>query len=72
MLWFYTLTHSPSKLTPPPANDKLLRIIYVNCQSLTGNVGACAKLLHSTKPDVMKASEVWLDSSVTNAELERD
>ena len=64
---------SPTKYKPTPAkHGRSLRLINVNCQSLPGKKGAWINLVHTTKPDVIIATETWLNSSIGNAELEMD
>ena len=64
---------SPRKYKPPPANNgRSLRVINVNCQSLASKKGAWINLLHSTRPDVIIATETWLDDTIRNSELESD
>lgn len=53
-------------------HGRALRVINVNCQSIAGKKGAWINLLHTTKPDIIIATETWLDQSVGNAELESD
>ena len=62
---------SPRKFKPPHARyGRTLRFIYVNCQALPGKKGAWINLLHSTKPDVITATETWLASTIENGQLE--
>ena len=64
---------SPTKFKPTAVKSgRSLRFINVNCQSLTGKKGAWINLLHTTKPDVIIATETWLNSTIGNAELECD
>ena len=44
----------------------------MNCQSLASKKGAWINLLHSTRPDVVIATETWLDGTIRNSELESD
>ena len=65
-------TSSPTKYKPSRAKGRPLRIINVNCQSLTGKKGAWSNLLETTKPDIIIATETWLNSGISDAELECD
>ena len=65
-------TSSPTKFKPKKASHRPLRIINVNCQSISGKKGAWCNLLHTTKPDIIIATETWLDKSIQNAEIECD
>ena len=65
-------TSSPTKYKPKPVNRRSLRIINVNCQSLIGKKGAWTNLIHTTKPDIIIASETWLNELIGNNELESD
>ena len=66
------LTSSPTKARPKSAANRPLRLINVNCQSLSGKKGAWAHLIQTTQPDIIIATETWLDGSVSNSELESD
>ena len=64
---------SPCKFKPPPAKrGRPLRIINVNCQSIVGKKGPWINMVNTTKPDVIIATETWLDDSISSAELESD
>ena len=63
-------TSSPTKPKPSWSKGKPLRIINVNCQSLSGKKGAWAHLLEGARPDIIIATETWLDNTITNNELE--
>jgi hypothetical protein len=63
---------SPTKYIPKITNGKPLRIINVNCQSINGKKGAWVNLLQSTEPDIIIATETWLNTSVSSSELECD
>ena len=66
-------TSSPTKFKPSTTKfERPLRIINVNCQSLSGKKAAWINLIHSTKSDVIIATETWLDSIVVSTELESD
>lgn len=65
-------TSSPMKPKPKWTRGKPLKIINVNCQSLSGKKGAWLNLLDSCKPDIVIATETWLDSSIKTNELELD
>ena len=66
------LTSSPTKYRPQPTNSRPLRIINVNCQSISSKKGAWGHLLHTTRPDIIIATETWLDKSVASSELESE
>jgi exonuclease III len=55
---------------PKKSNGRPLCLINVNCQSLIAKKAAWIDLLESSQPDVIIATETWLDSEVTDAELE--
>ena len=63
-------TSSPSKPKPSWTKGKPLKIINVNCQSISGKKGAWAHLLEGARPDIVIATETWLDNTITNNELE--
>ena len=64
---------SPKKFRPPPAKrGRPLRVINVNCQSINGKKGAWINMLNTTRPDVIIATETWLDSTISSSELESD
>ena len=44
----------------------------MNYQSLAGKKGAWRNLLEITKPDIIIATETWLNSSISDAELKYD
>ena len=58
------ITSSPTPHTP--------KLLNVNCQSIRGKKGAWINLLSSTKPDVIIATEMWLDQTISDSELECD
>ena len=66
------LTSSPTKFRPQTTNSRPLRIINVNCQSISNKKGAWGHLLHTTRPDIIIATETWLDKNIANSELESD
>ena len=51
---------------------KALRIINVNFKTLASKKGTWINLLHSTRPDVLIANEIWLGDTIRNSELESD
>ena len=63
-------TSSPTKPKPSWTKGKPLRIINVNCQSLSGKKGLWAYLLEGAGLDIIIATETWLDKTITNNELE--
>ena len=65
-------TWSPTKYKPSTAKERPLRIIDVNYQSLASKKGAWRNLLEITKPDIIIATETWLNSSISDAELKCD
>ena len=65
-------TSSPSKYHPTYCTGRPLRILNVNCQSICNKKGAWINLLHSTKPDIILATETWLDPTISSGELECD
>lgn len=63
---------TPAKYRPTHSTGRPLRLINVNCQSIGSKKGAWINLIQSTKPDIIIATETWLDSSVSSSELECD
>ena len=59
------LTSSLTKFRP-------LKIINVNCQSISVRKGAWGHLFHTTRPDIIIATETWFDKIVSKSELESD
>ena len=49
-----------------------LKILNVNCQSIPSKVGAWRLLISKHEPDVVVATETWLNSNIYDAELESD
>ena len=49
-----------------------LKILNVNCQSIPSKIGARRLLLNKHKPDVVVATETWLNPNIYDAELEAD
>ena len=61
---------SPLKIPAPRFNnERPLRVLNVNCQSLTSKIGPWIELLDRTKPDVLIATETWLHSGISDNEL---
>ena len=50
-------TSSPSRYTPKLPKGRPIRLLNVNCQSISGKKGAWINLLASTKPDIIIATE---------------
>jgi hypothetical protein len=46
-----------------------LRILNVNCQSIKNKQHQTQNLVDSTKPDVIIATETWLDPTITNSQI---
>ncbi|CAC5384628.1 unnamed protein product [Mytilus coruscus] len=46
-----------------------LRILNVNCQSIRNKQHQVENIINSTKPDVIIATETWLDQSITNSQI---
>ena len=46
-----------------------LRILNVNCQSIKNKQHQIQNLVDSTKPDIVIATETWLDPTVTNSQI---
>ncbi|CAC5409269.1 unnamed protein product [Mytilus coruscus] len=46
-----------------------LRILNVNCQSIRNKQHQVENIIDSTKPDVIIATETWLDQSITNSQI---
>ena len=46
-----------------------LRLLNINLQSSSGKRAEISNLLDSLKPDIVVATETWLDSSIQNAEI---
>jgi hypothetical protein len=46
-----------------------LRIINVNCQSVKNKQCRIQNLIDSTKPDIIIATETWLDPTITNSQF---
>ena len=49
-----------------------LQLLNVNCQSIPSKIGAWRHLLSTNEPDVVVATESWLNPSIFDAELEAD
>ena len=46
-----------------------LRLLNINFQSSSGKKPEILNLLESTKPDIVVATETWLDSTITDSEI---
>ena len=49
-----------------------LKLLNANCQSIPSKIGAWRHLLNTHEPDVVVATETWLNPSIFDAELEAD
>lgn len=56
----------------PNRKGRPLRIINVSCQFNVNKKGAWINLLNTTKPDIIIATETWLDSTILGSELQSD
>ena len=61
---------TPKKPHPKPVvNHRPLRIINVNCQSLCNKKERFLNLVDSTKPDIIIATETWLNPNIYSSEF---
>ena len=63
---------SPKTRKPSRQKGQPIRLINVNCQSLSSKGGAWKNLLDSCKPDIVIATETWLNIGIGDAELEME
>ena len=63
---------SPIKRKQTRQKGQPLRLINVNCQSLSSKNGPWKNLITSSKPDIIIATETWLTKDICNGELEMD
>ena len=49
--------------------NRPLRLININCHSIVGKKTEILNLVDSTKPDIIVATETWLDSNIKNSEI---
>ena len=64
--------HSSTPKKPQPksiVNHRPLRIINVNCQSLCNKKERFINLVDSTKPDIIIATETWLNPTIYSSEF---
>ena len=64
--------HSSTPKKPHPksvVNHRPLRIINVNCQSLCNKKELFINLVDSTKPDIIIATETWLNPNIYSSEF---
>ena len=60
---------SPVKPKPKRSSGpRPLRIVNINCQSLTKKKGPFYNILDSTKPDIIILTETWFKNNISNAE----
>ena len=50
-------------------NNKILKVVVVNCQSVKNKSKEFGNMIHSTNPDVILATESWLNSSILDGEF---
>jgi hypothetical protein len=65
----HSSTPDRSKKIPRSNQHKPLTIINVNFQSIQNKQHLLQNLLDSTKPDIIPASETWLDHTINDVEL---
>ena len=63
---------SKKQRKPSRQKGQPIRLINVNCQSISSKGGAWKNLLDSYKPDIIIATETWLHKGVGDAELEME
>ena len=61
---------SPKSKRKTRQKDKPLRLINVNCQSLSSKIGAWKNMIECSEPDIIIATETWLKPEIYTAELE--
>ena len=61
---------SPKSKRKARQKDKPLRLINVNCQSLSSKIGAWKNMIECSEPDIIIATETWLKPEIYTAELE--
>jgi hypothetical protein len=64
--------HASTPERKPRTNKKKcvpLRVINVNCQSIRNKQHQIENMIDSLKPDVIIATETWLDPTITNSQV---
>ena len=64
------LTSSPIKPRPTWTKGKPLRIVNINCQSISNKKGPWTHLIDGCWPDIIIATETWLNDTIKDSELE--